>query len=117
MNIRQAVPPEAPVMKAWEAHKATEEFANTLKWAGEEKLPLLTALARVTCDPAAILGIGSGSLAVGSPADLCVFDLTEPWRVTPGALRSQGKNTPIMGYEMAGRVHLTLVGGRVVFEL
>lgn len=87
-----------------------------LKWAEEAKLPLLTALARVTCDPAAILGIDAGSLTVGSPADICVFDPTEPWRVTPETLRSQGKNTPYMGYEMAGRVHTTLVGGRVVFQ-
>lgn len=87
-----------------------------LKWAEEAKLPLATALARVTCDPAAILGIETGSLAVGSAADLCLFDPVEPWRVTPEALRSQGKNTPFMGYEMAGRVHVTMVGGRVVFE-
>lgn len=88
-----------------------------LKWAAEEKLPLSTALARVTCDPAAIMGIAGGSLAVGTPADVCIFDLDEPWVVTPDALRSQGKNTPFMGYEMAGRVHTTLVGGRVVFEV
>lgn len=89
----------------------------TLKWAEEAGLPLLTALARITCDPAAILGIKTGSLAVGRPADLCVFDATEPWQVTPETLRSKGKNTPFMGYEMAGRVHATLVGGRVVYEI
>lgn len=88
-----------------------------LKWADEEKLPLLTALARVTCDPAAILGIECGSLAIGRPADVCIFDASEPWVVTPQALRSEGKNSPFMGYEMAGRVHTTLVGGRVVFEI
>jgi dihydroorotase len=88
----------------------------TLKWAAELDLPLLTALARVTCDPAAILGITGGTLALGSPADICVFDPTEAWRLTPETLRSQGKNTPFMGYEMAGRVHTTLVGGRVVFD-
>ena len=88
-----------------------------LKWAGEQKVPLSTALARVTCDPAAILGVDGGSLAVGAPADLCIFDPSEPWVVTPDALRSQGKNSPFMGYEMAGRVHTTLVGGRVVFEI
>lgn len=88
-----------------------------LKWAAEEKLPLATALARVTCDPAAILGVDGGLLAVGAPADLCIFDPSEPWVVTPDALRSQGKNSPFMGYEMAGRVHATLVGGRVVFEI
>jgi dihydroorotase len=88
-----------------------------LKWAEEAKLPLLTALARVTCDPASILGIETGALTVGCPADICIFDPVEPWRVTPEALRSRGKNTPFMGYEMAGRVHATLVGGRVVFEI
>ena len=88
-----------------------------LKWAAEEKLPLATALARVTCDPAAIMGVDGGSLALGAPADVCIFDPDEPWVVSPQALRSQGKNTPFMGYEMAGRVHATLVGGRVVFEL
>ena len=88
-----------------------------LKWADQEKLPLAAALARVTCDPAAILGVAGGSLEVGAAADVCIFDPVEPWVVTPQALRSQGKNTPFMGYEMAGRVHATLVGGRVVFEV
>jgi len=88
----------------------------TLQWAAQEKLPLSLALARITCDPAAILGIEAGSLSVGSPADVCVFDPDESWRVTPEALRSQGKNTPFMGYEVSGRVRMTVVGGRIVFE-
>ena len=88
----------------------------TLKWATEAKLPLCTALARITCDPAAILGIEAGSLALGSPADLCIFDPQEPWRVTPEALHSKGKNTPFLSHEMLGRVTHTLVGGRLVFE-
>ncbi len=88
----------------------------TLKWAEEMKLPLLTALARVTSDPAAILGIDTGSLTVGSPADVCIFDPLEPWVVTPASLHSKGKNTPYINYEMAGRVRATLVEGRIVFE-
>ncbi len=88
----------------------------TLKWARETQLPLTTALARITCDPAAILGIRSGSLGAGDPADLCIFAADERWKVTPAALVSEGKNTPFMGQEMTGRVHMTLVGGRVVFE-
>ena len=87
----------------------------TLKFAEEMKLPLATALARVTCDPAAILGLEAGALAVGSAADVCVFDPAEPWRVLADSLRSQGKNTPFLGYEMAGRATATLVGGRLVF--
>ena len=87
----------------------------TLKWAAEAQLPLVVALARITCDPAAILGIEAGSLAVGSTADVCIFDAAEPWLLTPEALRSKGKNTPFTGYEMAGQVTRTLVGGRLVF--
>lgn len=88
----------------------------TLKLAAEDHLPLITALARVTCDPAAIMGVEAGSVAVGSIADVCVFDPTSSWMVTPESLRSQGKNTPFLGAEMTGRVCTTLVGGRVVYQ-
>ncbi|MDR1367989.1 MAG: dihydroorotase [Candidatus Accumulibacter sp.] len=86
-----------------------------LKWAEESGLPLETALARVTCDPARILGIDAGNLTVGSAADICVFNPVEVWRVCPETLRSDGKNTPFLGAELTGRVKATLVGGRVVF--
>lgn len=88
----------------------------TLRWAKHARLPLVLALARITCDPAAILGIEAGSLAMGSAADICLFDPAESWIVTPEALRSQGKNTPFLGYEVSGRTRMTLVGGRIVFE-
>jgi dihydroorotase len=87
----------------------------TLKWAEETGLPLLTALARITCDPAAILGVNAGSLAVGQAADICLFDPHEPWHITTESLRSQGKNTPLLGQEITGRVKMTLIGGAVVF--
>ncbi|EXI83290.1 MAG: Dihydroorotase [Candidatus Accumulibacter appositus] len=88
----------------------------TLLWAQQVQLPLADALARITCDAAEILGIDAGSLSIGSRADICVFDPDEAWRLTPDALRSQGKNTPFLGYEMSGRVRMTLVGGRIVYE-
>ena len=88
-----------------------------LKWAVESGVSLSSALARVTSDPAAILGIDTGSLEVGRRADICVFDPDEPWCVRPETLHSQGKNTPFIGWEMSGRVCSTLVGGRVVFEI
>ena len=87
----------------------------TLKWAAAEKLPLATALARITCDPAAILGSPAGQLAVGAPADLCIFDPEALWKVSDDTLVSQGKNTPFQGCGMQGRVATTIVGGRVVF--
>jgi len=88
----------------------------TLKWAEEARVALPDALATVTSKPAAILGVDAGSLAVGNDADVSVFDADAHAKVTPESLRSQGKNTPFIGYELPGRVRYTLVGGRVVYE-
>jgi len=88
----------------------------TLKWAQEMKLPLLTALSRVTADPARILGVKAGSLAVGSAADVCVFDPAASYKVTRENLRSQGKNTPFLGCEFPGRVRYTLIDGHLAFD-
>ncbi|HTS21662.1 MAG TPA: dihydroorotase [Casimicrobiaceae bacterium] len=89
----------------------------TLKWAQEERLALSAALARVTVAPARVLGLSSGHLGIGAEADVCMFDPLAPWRVEPSALRSQGKNTPFLGFELSGRVRYTLVGGQVAYEL
>lgn len=88
-----------------------------VKWAGEDDVPLSTALARVTSNPASILGVEAGSLEVGRRADICIFDPHETWFVRPETLRSSGKNTPFLGWEVAGRVCFTLVDGKVAFEL
>ena len=88
----------------------------TLRWATEMRLPRARALARITVDPARILGLPAGRLEVGQPADLVVFDPLEEWVVSPETLVSQGKNTPYAGLPMVGRTRHTVVGGRVVFE-
>jgi dihydroorotase len=87
-----------------------------LKWAEEEKVPLLDALARVTIRPAQMLGVSMGHLSVGAHADLCIFDPKTIWKVEPSALKSQGKNTPFNGYTMQGRVRHTIVEGHVAFS-
>ncbi|HUV98523.1 MAG TPA: dihydroorotase [Gallionella sp.] len=87
-----------------------------LKWAEQERVPLLDALAHVTINPALLLGQKMGHLSVGAHADICVFDANASWKVAPAALRSQGKNTPFNGYEMQGRVRYTLLDGQVVFQ-
>jgi dihydroorotase len=88
----------------------------TLKWASEEGVPLPEALARITSAPAQLVDRQAGTLAVGLPADVCVFDPQAWWKVERSALRSQGKNTPFLGLEVPGRVRYTLVGGQVVYE-
>jgi dihydroorotase len=88
----------------------------TLKWGQAQKLSLAATLARITSEPARILGISSGRLAAGAPADLVIFDPAAPFTVAAAKLRSQGKNTPFLGYELAGRVRCTIVDGKVVYE-
>jgi dihydroorotase len=87
-----------------------------LKWGAAHKLPLAVTLARITSDPARILGVGAGRIASGAPADLALFDPGAVVRVTAEALKSQGKNTPFLGYELAGGVRYTVVAGNVVYE-
>ena len=87
-----------------------------LKWGMQRKLSLAQTLARVTLAPARILGAQAGRIAPGAPADLVVFDPEAPFRVSASTLRSQGKNSPFLGVELAGRVRATLVAGRVVYE-
>jgi len=88
----------------------------TLKWATENNVALPAALAKITCEPARILGLDAGHLSVGHNADLCLFDPAAHWRLAANALKSQGKNTPFLGYEMLGKVRMTLVSGHVVYE-
>ncbi len=87
-----------------------------LKWGMEKKLTLAQTLARITSEPARILGVASGRIEPGAPADLAIFDPQAAWRVTPQALKSQGKNSPFLGMELIGRVHATIVAGNVVYE-
>ena len=88
----------------------------TLKWGQAAKLGLAATLARITSEPARVLGVASGRLAPGAPADLALFDAAAPFKVAPETLKSQGKNTPFLGYELAGRVRCTIVAGNVVYE-
>lgn len=77
---------------------------------------LNAAIARITCDAARVAGIDAGHLSIGSVADLCVFDPAARWRVEPAALRSQGKHTPFLGYELPAQVRYTIVSGRIAFS-
>jgi dihydroorotase len=88
----------------------------TLKWAAEMQLDIARAIAKLTREPARVLALDAGHLSVGHHADVCVFDPNLHWRVERKALKSQGKNTPFLGYEVPGKVRYTLVSGQVVFE-
>ena len=87
-----------------------------LKWSLEMKIPLISALAAITTEPAKILDIDVGHLSLGAIADLCIFDPNQYWNVEATVLRSQGKNTPFLGIELQGKVKYTLVNGSIVYE-
>lgn len=87
-----------------------------LKWGAEKKAPLAQVLAKITAEPARILGVEAGYLSLGATADLCIFDSEQYWKVEATALKSQGKNTPFLGMELPGRVKYTLINGNIVHE-
>jgi len=74
------------------------------------------ALARVTCEPARILGIEAGTLSPGAPADICVFDPQGSFHVSRESIRSQGKNTSFLGVDLPGRVRFTLIDGHLAYS-
>lgn len=86
------------------------------KWAETINIPLIEALSKVTLAPARILSIDGGHLTPGAPADICIFDPEEYWKVTALTIKSQGKNTPFLGRELPGRVKFTLIDGNIVYE-
>lgn len=72
---------------------------------------------RLAWRPAAIFGLPANRFAPGDPADFLLFDPEESWVVTPESLRSKGKNTPLLGQSLTGRVMLTAVDGQIVHAL
>jgi dihydroorotase len=76
-------------------------------------LPLLRAM---TVHPAKLLGLPSGRLEKGAPADLILVDLDQPWVVDKAELRSRSKNSPFDESRMQGRVLLTMVAGDLAYE-
>jgi len=75
------------------------------------------AIAALTGALARAFGLSGGGLAVGAVADLCVIDPERPLTITADELASKSKNTPFLGQTLAGRAVLTLVEGRVIFDL
>ena len=82
-------------------------------------IDLPTMVERLTVGPARVLGgafAPFATLAAGSPADVVLFDPDAAWTVDVNKFASLGRNTPLDGVELLGRVAATVVGGRVIFE-
>lgn len=81
---------------------------------GALSLPELAA--KMSANPAHILGLEGGAIAVGAPADLTIVDLSEKWTIDPAQFVSKGKNTPFAGREVYGKVKCTIVDGEVKYQ-
>ncbi len=83
----------------------------------EYGMSVMRMLELLSAAPAKIVKLEqAGSLAVGSWADVVVFDAGEEWKFEAAASRSKSKNTPFDGARMLGKVKATVVAGKVVFR-
>ena len=88
-----------------------------LRWLHREwKLPLGRVLSLLSAQPAALLNLkGRGTLAVGSFADVVIFDPKSEWVFSARESKSKSRNTPFDGWPMQGRVRWTISEGRIAF--
>ncbi len=70
-------------------------------------------LAKLTINPAKVLGIQKGTLQAGADADITLIDPNVLWTIDPQKFRSKSRNTPFGGLSVQGRAQMVLVGGQV----
>lgn len=88
----------------------------SLALVAEKVLTLPQLVAKMSCNPAKILGIDRGTLAQGAAADITLIDPDTEWVVEADKLESKSKNSPFLGTKMKGRAAYTIVGGKVVYK-
>jgi dihydroorotase len=90
-------------------------LAVNLTWLVKPGIVALpTLIDRMSCAPARIFHLPGGGLKKGGPADITVFDPAVSWVVNASRFRTKGRNTPYEGMTLTGRVHYTMVHGRII---
>jgi dihydroorotase len=83
----------------------------------KHKLPLSRVIALLSSQPAGVLSLkGRGTLAVGSSADVVIFDPAKKWTFKASESKSKSKNTPFDGWALQGQVSMTISEGRLVYH-
>ena len=72
-------------------------------------------ISKLTWEPAQAFRLPYGTLRAGAPADVTIFDPNASWVVDPTEFASKGKNTPLAGLTLTGRVVTTIFGGTIVY--
>lgn len=80
-------------------------------------LPEWRAVQALTAAPARVFGLAGGSLAAGALADITVIDPERPFVLGVDSIQSKSKNSPFLGQRLAGRAVLTLLEGRITYDL
>ncbi len=93
-------------------------FGLCLRWLHKEwRMPLGRVLSLLSAQPAALLNLkGRGTLAVGSFADVVVFDPKAEWTYRSREGKSKSRNTPFDGWTMQGKVRWTIGEGRIAYQ-
>jgi len=81
-----------------------------------DHLNLSDILAKMTCNPADLLGLPAGTLRSGAPADITIIDLHKQWTVDPGRFYSKGRNTPFSGQKLKGQAWGTIRAGQFLMR-
>ncbi|MFZ5609706.1 MAG: dihydroorotase [Pseudomonadota bacterium] len=90
-------------------------LATSLKLYHDGMMDLPSLMACLTANPARLLGLGSGRLEAGAPADLVLFDPDAPWTLDADKLASAAKNSAFDGMPLQGRVRRTICDGYDAF--
>jgi dihydroorotase len=94
-------------------------FGNLMSLVHDGEISLATLIAKLTYEPARIIGNrygGLGTLAIDTSADVTIFDPNLEWLVEPKAFASKGRNTPLAGERLKGKVMATIYGGTLVYK-
>jgi len=91
-------------------------LALSLSLVREGVLDMPGLLRKMTTNPANLLGIDSGTISEGAPADIIIFDPDREWTVDSASFVSKGKNTPFHGWTLRGKNLFTMVDGKIVFN-
>ncbi len=92
---------------------------SLMKLVHKGKLPLAVVIEKLTAAPAKIIGDKhgvSGNLKVGETADIVIFNPEAEWTVDTSKFASKGKNTPLAGQKLKGKVTATICCGNIVYR-
>jgi len=95
----------------------TELALSLMQLLHSGRLPLADLLAKYTVNPARLLNLSKGTLAVGADGDVTVIDPDREWVFTPAESASKSKNSPFFGWKLKGRAVATIVAGKVAWSL